>query len=131
MATAPLIVAAFAASIVTCFAPKQNCAGRATNAINAARHEILVNAYASPRLRHPRGSDHSAPDLTHTRPTVRWHIMDLLLRTKQTTPKGTSSRQSRGKNSGSMLGKPITCSRYTRRRFAAIDVETVASNGPA
>jgi phosphatidylserine/phosphatidylglycerophosphate/cardiolipin synthase-like enzyme len=43
--TAPLISAAFAASIVTCFAPEQDCAALAISAIDAARHEILVNAY--------------------------------------------------------------------------------------
>ncbi len=42
---APLIPAAFAASIVTCFAPEQNCAGLAIAAIDAATHEILVSAY--------------------------------------------------------------------------------------
>jgi phosphatidylserine/phosphatidylglycerophosphate/cardiolipin synthase-like enzyme len=46
MPTAPLIAAAFAASIVTCFAPEQDCAELATSAIDVARHEILVNAYA-------------------------------------------------------------------------------------
>jgi phosphatidylserine/phosphatidylglycerophosphate/cardiolipin synthase-like enzyme len=43
--TFPLIPAAFAASIVTCFAPEQNCALLALGAIEAAQHEILVNAY--------------------------------------------------------------------------------------
>jgi hypothetical protein len=46
MPTAPLIAAAFAANMVTCFAGEQDCAGRAISAIDAARHEILVNAYA-------------------------------------------------------------------------------------
>src|SRR5271169_6059681 len=46
MPTAPLIAAAFAASMVTCFAPEQDCARLATSAIDPARHEILVNAYA-------------------------------------------------------------------------------------
>jgi hypothetical protein len=32
--------------MVTCFAPEQDCAGLATSAIDAARREILVNAYA-------------------------------------------------------------------------------------
>jgi hypothetical protein len=36
--TAPLISAAFAASIVTCFAPEQNCAELAISAIDAAAH---------------------------------------------------------------------------------------------
>jgi hypothetical protein len=43
--TAPLVAAA-AATIVTCFAPEQNCALLAIGAIDAAQHEILVNAYA-------------------------------------------------------------------------------------
>ncbi len=43
--TAPLIAGAFAATVATCFSPKQNCALLATGAIDAARHEILVNAY--------------------------------------------------------------------------------------
>jgi hypothetical protein len=43
--TAPLISAAFAASIVTCVAPEQDCAGLAISAIDAARLEIPVNAY--------------------------------------------------------------------------------------
>jgi hypothetical protein len=34
--------------IVTCFAPEQNCAVRAIGAIDAARYEILVNAYSLP-----------------------------------------------------------------------------------
>ena len=44
--TTPLISAAFAASIVTCFAPEQDCAALAIGAIDAARQEILVSAYA-------------------------------------------------------------------------------------
>src|SRR5271170_7556952 len=40
-----LIAAAFAASIVSCFAPEQNCALLAIGAIDAAEQEILVNAY--------------------------------------------------------------------------------------
>jgi hypothetical protein len=32
--------------MVTCFAPEQDCAGLAISAIDAARLEILVNAYA-------------------------------------------------------------------------------------
>jgi hypothetical protein len=43
MLTASLIPAAFAASIVTCCVPAQDCAGLA---IDASGHEILVNAYA-------------------------------------------------------------------------------------
>jgi phosphatidylserine/phosphatidylglycerophosphate/cardiolipin synthase-like enzyme len=43
--TTPLISAAFAASIVTCFAPEQDCAALAIGAIDAARQEILVSAY--------------------------------------------------------------------------------------
>jgi phosphatidylserine/phosphatidylglycerophosphate/cardiolipin synthase-like enzyme len=43
--TAPLISAAFAASILTCFAPEQDCAGFAISAVDVAQHEILVNAY--------------------------------------------------------------------------------------
>jgi hypothetical protein len=43
--TTPLISVAFAASIVTCFAPEQDCAGLAIGAIDAARQEILVSAY--------------------------------------------------------------------------------------
>ena len=46
MPTASLIAAEFAASRVTCFAPEQDCAVLATSAIDAARREILVNAYA-------------------------------------------------------------------------------------
>jgi phosphatidylserine/phosphatidylglycerophosphate/cardiolipin synthase-like enzyme len=46
MLTALLIPAAFTATIVTCFAPEQDCAGLAISAIDAARREILVNAYA-------------------------------------------------------------------------------------
>jgi hypothetical protein len=41
MTTAALIPAAFAASIVTCFAPEQDCAGLAISAVGAARQEIL------------------------------------------------------------------------------------------
>jgi phosphatidylserine/phosphatidylglycerophosphate/cardiolipin synthase-like enzyme len=44
--TTLLITAAFTASIVTCFAPEQNCALLAIGAIEDARSEILVNAYA-------------------------------------------------------------------------------------
>jgi len=40
-----LSAVAFAASIVTCFAPEQNCAAMAIGAIDAAEREILVNAY--------------------------------------------------------------------------------------
>jgi phosphatidylserine/phosphatidylglycerophosphate/cardiolipin synthase-like enzyme len=46
MLTALLISAAFTASIVTCFAPEQDCASLAISAIDGARQEILVNAYA-------------------------------------------------------------------------------------
>jgi phosphatidylserine/phosphatidylglycerophosphate/cardiolipin synthase-like enzyme len=46
MLTASLIPAAFAASIVTCFTPEQDGAALAIGAIDAAGHEILVNAYA-------------------------------------------------------------------------------------
>jgi hypothetical protein len=46
MLTISLISAAFAATIVTRFAPEQDCAGLAISAIDAAGHEILVNAYA-------------------------------------------------------------------------------------
>jgi phosphatidylserine/phosphatidylglycerophosphate/cardiolipin synthase-like enzyme len=42
---AQLISAAFAASIVTCFAPEQDCAGLAIAAIDTAQHEILASAY--------------------------------------------------------------------------------------
>jgi hypothetical protein len=41
MLSALLISDAFAASIVTCFAPEQNCAALALNAIEAAQREIL------------------------------------------------------------------------------------------
>jgi hypothetical protein len=34
------------ASIVTCFAPEQNCALLALGAVQTAQREILVNAYA-------------------------------------------------------------------------------------
>jgi phosphatidylserine/phosphatidylglycerophosphate/cardiolipin synthase-like enzyme len=44
--TTALISATFAASIVTCFAPEQDCAALAIGAIDAARQEILVSAYA-------------------------------------------------------------------------------------
>lgn len=44
--TAPLVLAAVTAGIVTCFAPEQNCGLLAIGAIDAARSEILVNAYA-------------------------------------------------------------------------------------
>jgi len=40
-----LSAVAFAASIVTCFTPEQNCAELAIGAIDAAEHEILVSAY--------------------------------------------------------------------------------------
>ena len=40
-----LSAVAFAASIVTCFAPEQDCAALAISAVDAAEHEILVNAY--------------------------------------------------------------------------------------
>ena len=46
MLTVSLISVAFAATIVTCFAPEQDCAGLGMSAIDAAGHEILVNAYA-------------------------------------------------------------------------------------
>jgi hypothetical protein len=46
MLTVSLISAAFAATIVTCIAPEQDCAGLAIGAIDVAGHEILVNAYA-------------------------------------------------------------------------------------
>jgi phosphatidylserine/phosphatidylglycerophosphate/cardiolipin synthase-like enzyme len=39
------LAAAFAASIVTCFAPEQNCARLAIRAIDAAAQQVLVNAY--------------------------------------------------------------------------------------
>lgn len=42
---APLIPIALAASIVTCFAPEQNCSVLAIGAIDAAQREILVSAY--------------------------------------------------------------------------------------
>jgi hypothetical protein len=42
--TAPLISAAFAASIVTCFAPEQNCAELAIRAIDAAAHYAVAAA---------------------------------------------------------------------------------------
>jgi hypothetical protein len=42
---APLIPIAFAATVVTCFAPEQNCAGLAIAAIDAAQREILISAY--------------------------------------------------------------------------------------
>jgi hypothetical protein len=41
----PLVAAAVAVSIVTCFAPEQSCALLATGAIDAAHYEILLNAY--------------------------------------------------------------------------------------
>jgi hypothetical protein len=41
-----LIYVAFAATIVTCFAPEQDCDGLAIGAIDVGGHEILVNAYA-------------------------------------------------------------------------------------
>ena len=43
-----LTSAAFPASIVTCFTPDQNCALLAIGTVDAAQHEILVNAYALP-----------------------------------------------------------------------------------
>lgn len=46
MLSALLISAAFAASIVTCFAPEQNCALLAIGAIDGAQREVLDNAYA-------------------------------------------------------------------------------------
>jgi phosphatidylserine/phosphatidylglycerophosphate/cardiolipin synthase-like enzyme len=46
MSAALLISTVFAASIVTCFAPEEDCAGLAISAIDAAQHDILVNAYA-------------------------------------------------------------------------------------
>jgi phospholipase D len=36
---------AFTASILTCFAPEQDCAGLSISAIDAAQREILVSAY--------------------------------------------------------------------------------------
>ena len=44
--TGLLFSAALAANIITCFAPEQNCAVLALNAIEAAQREILVDAYA-------------------------------------------------------------------------------------
>jgi phosphatidylserine/phosphatidylglycerophosphate/cardiolipin synthase-like enzyme len=44
--TGLLVSAALAANIVTCFAPEQNCTALALNAIETARREILVSAYA-------------------------------------------------------------------------------------
>jgi hypothetical protein len=35
MATAPLVAVVFAASMVTCFAPEQDCAALATSAIDS------------------------------------------------------------------------------------------------
>jgi len=46
MPIALLTAAAFAASIVTCCAPEEKCAGLAISAVDAGRHEMLVNAYA-------------------------------------------------------------------------------------
>jgi hypothetical protein len=46
MLIASLIPAAFAATIVTCFAPEQDCAALAIGAIDSAGREVLVNAYA-------------------------------------------------------------------------------------
>jgi hypothetical protein len=46
MLTVSFSSAAFAATIVTCFAPEQDCAGLAIGAIDVAGYEILVNAYA-------------------------------------------------------------------------------------
>ena len=39
------LLSAFAAGIITCFAPEQDCARLAIGAVDAATHEILVNAY--------------------------------------------------------------------------------------
>jgi phosphatidylserine/phosphatidylglycerophosphate/cardiolipin synthase-like enzyme len=44
--TGLLVSAALTGDIVTCFAPEQNCASLALNAIETARSEILVNVYA-------------------------------------------------------------------------------------
>ena len=44
MPIALLTAAAFAASVVTCFAPEESCAGRAISVVDAAQPEILVNA---------------------------------------------------------------------------------------
>jgi len=41
-----LSAVAFTATISTCFAPEQNCQLYAISVIDAARREILVNAYA-------------------------------------------------------------------------------------
>jgi hypothetical protein len=46
MLTVSLISVAFAATIVTFFAPEQDSAGLAIDAIDVAGHEIRVNAYA-------------------------------------------------------------------------------------
>lgn len=40
-----LCAAAFAASIVACFALEENRVGLAINAVDAGRYEMLVNAY--------------------------------------------------------------------------------------
>ena len=39
------LLSALAAGIITCFAPEQDCARLAIGAVDAATHEILVNAY--------------------------------------------------------------------------------------
>jgi hypothetical protein len=44
--TGLLVFAALVADIVICFAPEQNCASLVLNAVETARREILVNAYA-------------------------------------------------------------------------------------
>jgi hypothetical protein len=41
-----IVLAAFAAIVATCFAPEGNCALVSIGAIDAAQHEIFVNAYA-------------------------------------------------------------------------------------
>ena len=46
MPIALLTAAAFAASIVTCFASEENCTGRAISVVDAAQPEILVNTCA-------------------------------------------------------------------------------------
>jgi hypothetical protein len=37
--------AAVTATVIACFSPEQDCARLAIDALDAARHEILVNAY--------------------------------------------------------------------------------------
>jgi phosphatidylserine/phosphatidylglycerophosphate/cardiolipin synthase-like enzyme len=74
--TGALVSAAFAATIVTCFAPEQDCVALAIRAVDAAEREVLVNAYlitlgsgipAALIRAHDRGvsvsviADHSAP----------------------------------------------------------------------